>query len=79
MYGHSKTQKQIILEHLTKNGTITTMECFEKYKITRLSEYIRQLRNDGLIIKNNPQHRKGRRPYDIYELVDQALDLSFIK
>lgn len=70
-----KKQKQTILRHLLKYGTITTMECFSRYKITRLSEYIRQLRNDGIIINSNWQ---GNHEYVVYELVDQPLDLSFI-
>lgn len=44
------TQKQTILKHLKQHKSITTMTAFSKYGITRLSEYIRVLRSEGLNI-----------------------------
>ena len=44
--------KEIILEHLMKHGNITSLEAIEKYKCTRLSQYILLLRKDGYIINN---------------------------
>ena len=41
------TQKQRILEHLKKYGSITTWESFELYGDTRLSDKIYQLKKDG--------------------------------
>lgn len=41
------SQKEKVLNHLQKHGYIDTWTCFTKYRITRLSEYIRQLRVDG--------------------------------
>ena len=35
-----KTQKEVILEHLRKYGSITSMEAIEKYHITRLAAVI---------------------------------------
>ena len=39
--------KEIILEHLQENGSITSIEAIEKYHCTRLSHYIYLLRKDG--------------------------------
>lgn len=44
--------KQRILDHLLKFGTITTWEAICDYGCTRISEYIRQLRDDGYLIIN---------------------------
>jgi hypothetical protein len=44
--------KEIILEHLLEHGSITSLEAIEKYKCTRLSQYILLLRKDGYIINN---------------------------
>lgn len=47
------TQKQVVLDHLKKAwiyykyGSITSMEAIEKYRITRLSDRIFNLRNQG--------------------------------
>ena len=61
------TQKQKVLNHL-KQGKITSMEAFEKYKITRLSSVINILRKEGFeIISHKPE--KGN--YSIYELLGQ--------
>ena len=58
-----KTQLVKIKEHLLKYGKITTWEAFTKYHITRLSQYIMLLRNDGFEIdmewKNNNNKRYG--------------------
>ena len=58
MTGH----KQRLLEYLEKNESITTKEAIEKLGNTRLSEYIRQLRIDGYVIKN--VHRKAKNRYE---------------
>lgn len=44
--------KEIILEHLQAHGSITSLEAIEKYKCTRLSQYILLLRKDGYNIRN---------------------------
>lgn len=51
------TQEEMVLNHLKGHGTITSMEAFSKYKITRISEYIRQLRE-----------KDGKRRYEVYTL-----------
>lgn len=47
-----KTMKQIILEHLEENGTITSWEAITNYGCTRIHEYIRQLRRENYNIKS---------------------------
>ena len=44
--------KEIILEHLQEHGSITSLEEIEKYKCTRLSQYILLLRKAGYNIRN---------------------------
>jgi len=41
------TQKQVIKEHLLQHSFITSWTAINLYGITRLSEYIRQLRREG--------------------------------
>ena len=38
------TQKELILSHLKKHNFITSWTAIEAYHITRLAEYIRQLK-----------------------------------
>lgn len=56
-----KGHKQRLLDYLKNNGSITTLEAIQELGNTRLSEYIRQLRADGYIIKN--EHQKGKNRY----------------
>lgn len=44
--------REIILEHLLEHGSITSLEAIEKYKCTRLSQYILLLRKEGYEIRN---------------------------
>lgn len=44
--------KHIILNHLQNHGSITSLEAIEKYKCTRLSQYILLLRKEGYKIRN---------------------------
>lgn len=65
------TQKQIILDHLKNHGSITSIEAIEKYRITRLSDRIFNLRNDGIDIKTTRKTvdtQYGKTPIAIYEL-----------
>lgn len=56
MVGHKKR----LLEYLEEHGSITTTEAIHRLGNTRLSEYIRQLRADGYVIKNEPQKGMNR-------------------
>jgi hypothetical protein len=51
------SQKEKIKKHLLKKS-ITTIEAFEKYKITRLSAHIHILRKEGLIIEGKRMENK---------------------
>jgi hypothetical protein len=62
-----KTQKVQIKEHLLKFKKITTIQAFSKYQITRISEYIRILREEGLEIKTIWTEKNGKR-FGIYTL-----------
>lgn len=68
----SKTARDRVLDHLEEHGTITSWEAIQNYGITRLSEYIRQLRRDGCVITSNWTkniNRYGDKVrYVIYEL-----------
>ena len=68
----SKTARDRVLDHLEKYKTITSWEAIQNYGITRLSEYIRQLRRDGYVIASNWTkniNRYGDKVrYVIYEL-----------
>ena len=45
----NKTEK--VLEHLRTYGCITSMEAYDNYKATRLSDIIFRLRNKGIRIQ----------------------------
>ena len=46
-----KGSKVRILEHLKKSGSITSMEAFQLFGITRLSARIKELRDKGYDIR----------------------------
>lgn len=54
------TQNQIILEHLFENNTITSMEAYDKYGITRLAARIAELRKAGWFINTTQKSGKNR-------------------
>lgn len=68
----TKTARDRVLDHLEEHGTITSWEAIQNYGITRLSEYIRQLRRDNYIIESNWTENINRYGdkvrYVIYEL-----------
>lgn len=68
MFGHDESQKHQIEKHLKKYGRITTIECFKKYNITRLSQYIMMLRRSDWDIESMPVKQKNKKPYVIYQL-----------
>lgn len=62
------TQEDIVLNHLRRYGTITSLDAFEKYRITRLAVSIHSLRKKGYTIDTyNVLSSNGRR-YGLYEL-----------
>lgn len=54
------TQKEIILDHLEKVGTITPMEAYEMYGITRLGGIVYFLRKDGHDVKSRLVSKTNR-------------------
>lgn len=53
-------QKDLVLRHLQDFGSITSMDAFNDYGITRLSAVIFDLRELGYKIKTNDETRKNR-------------------
>ena len=72
----TKTARDRVLDHLEEHGTITSWEAIQNYGITRLSEYIRQLRRDGYVIASNWAENINRYGdkvrYVIYELKEKV-------
>lgn len=56
------THLERIKRHLLDYGSITQLECAKEYGNYRLSEYIRQLRQEGWVIQS--QWCKGKNRYD---------------
>lgn len=57
----AKTQNEMIYEHMKKHGSITSMEAFELYGITRLASRIHDLRNIyGVRIVSDSITKKNR-------------------
>lgn len=54
------THLERIKRHLLDYGSITQLECAKEYGNYRLSEYIRQLRQNGWNIKSDWQKGKNR-------------------
>jgi len=69
--GNAMTQREIVLDHLQRNGNITSWWAFYYYKITRLSEYIRQLRVEGHHIISNWEQNEDKR-WVRYELMKEG-------
>ncbi len=67
------SQHDIVLEHLKEHGSISSMEAFKKYYITRLAAVIFDLRADGYEIETDMVHKKRKSGekvhYAVYKLV----------
>lgn len=67
------TMKERILRHLEDYGKITSWEAIQEYGCTRISEYIRQLREDNYKIETiwtESKNRYGDKVrFGIYKLV----------
>ena len=53
------SQEERVLNHLMKNGNITSMDAFYLYHITRLSAIIFTLRDKGYDIDTQMIHKNG--------------------
>ncbi len=60
------SQEDVIARHLEQKGSITSMEAFEKYKITRLSGRIFDLRARGMDIVTDMIYKKDGTKYAVY-------------
>lgn len=72
----AKTQSSVVLAHMQEHGSITSMEAFELYGVTRLSAVVFNLRAAGHSIESVTEHttnRYGRRvSYARYELAEES-------
>lgn len=62
------SQEDVIARHLEKHGSITSMEAFETYRITRLSGRIFDLRQRGMDIVTDMVYGKGGVKYAVYRV-----------
>ena len=62
------SQEDVIARHLEKHGSITSMEAFETYRITRLSGRIFDLRQRGMDIVTDMVYGKGGIKYAVYRV-----------
>jgi hypothetical protein len=70
------TQNVKILEHLAKFGSITTLEAFNNYGITRLASRVHELREagikitvDNVIVKNRYEENVHVARYSLGKIV----------
>jgi hypothetical protein len=65
-----KTQLDKIRTHLKRNGSITSWKAIQKYRITRLAEYIRVLRHEeNMNIHCDMRlNKKTKTRFGVYEL-----------
>ena len=54
------TQGEKVLDYMKKHGSITTMEAFTHFGITRLSARVFELREKGYMIDSDPVKVKTR-------------------
>lgn len=71
-----KSQRMEILEHLKRNGSITSKEAFELYGVTRLAAVISILRGWGSIIETSMAQTRTRygttAKYAVYKYVGEV-------
>lgn len=58
-------QKEIVHKHIKDHGSITSMEAFSNYGITRLAARVHELRGDGVEILSHSV-TKGKTTFAIY-------------
>lgn len=68
------SQKEVVLNHLRKYGSISTLECYDKYKITDLQHAVYLLRKENYTINDRWVFNKNlsgyANKYKVYELVE---------
>ena len=70
-----KTQREIVLDYLEANGTITTFECYSKLEIVDLQKAINLLRKEGYKISDKwiskINHRGRKVKFKEYRLEEE--------
>lgn len=54
------TQKEMVLEYMADYGSITSLDAFREFGITRLADVIYKLKNDGHNIVTTMETSKNR-------------------
>lgn len=62
------TQEKLVLTHLKRHRTITPMQAWSRYSITRLADVVHKLRRHGYCVLTEPQRANGS-TYAKYRLV----------
>lgn len=65
-----RTQKELVLSYLQKNGSITVLKARHLFRVERLAEVIRRLKADGHNIVNQLMTDETSRQYSNYVLKD---------
>lgn len=55
-----KTQRELVLEYITRFGSITPMQAFADLGITKLATRISEMRKDGMEFKIETEKSKNR-------------------
>lgn len=63
-------QNKTVLQHMEKYGSISSYEAFDKYRITRLSARIHNLREEGYNIITENKVKNGTH-YAVYRLEEE--------
>lgn len=63
------TQADIVLKHLKRKKTLTSITAFKHYSITRLAARVHELRRKGVKI-NSKRMTKGNKTYASYSLAN---------
>lgn len=53
------TQADLVLKHIKKHGSITALDAFRHYNITRLAARVFELRQAGYNIESKPETNNG--------------------
>ena len=67
----TQTQKEAILRHLQSGRTITPLEALDLYRCYRLSARIRELRDEGYVIRSE-NVKQGKKTFSSYKLIIPA-------
>lgn len=62
------TQNNMLIYHMRKHGSITTMEAFQKYGVTRISARIWEIKRMGFDVETVKETNKNGKTYARYSL-----------